>query len=527
MAVRFTAYGGAGEIGGNKLLLEDGDWQVMLDFGLSFGALERYFEEFLTPRAAHGLSDYLQTGLLPPLEGLYRADLTQLPEHAHVWERLRGRPGYRNDVCPRAVLLSHAHADHVSYVSMLRPSVPVVASATTALIAKAMQDSGLGGVSAQTVFWKGSVTQGHVLRQPTRKGFVFQQRPWTIVDGAAWQPGAADYWARRYTKGEAPETRAAVLGAGDIDGRAVRAFPVDHSIPGACGFAVETSAGWIGYSGDIRMHGRRGRQTLRFAEELAKLDLAALICEGTQAGKPPGASEDDVRARAIERVRAERGLVVADFGPRNIERLEGFLAAARAAGRRLVILDKDALILKAMRTVDPAVPTPAASEGLLIYADYRTGARGWRAAVLAEFADALVGPSAIRAAPGEYVLCLSFYDAPRLLDVGPTPGVWIYSSSEPYNEEQLLDRRRLHNWTRLLGLDFAGAMGDDEAEQAGFHASGHASGPDLEQFVTIANPRVLIPVHLQDDGLAFYLRTFGGSSIDVREPRWGEPIDIG
>ena len=81
MAVRFTAYGGAGEIGGNKLLLEDDDWQIFFDFGMSFGTAGKYFEEFLQPRPSHGLSDFLQTGLLPPLEGLYRSDLSTLPEH--------------------------------------------------------------------------------------------------------------------------------------------------------------------------------------------------------------------------------------------------------------------------------------------------------------------------------------------------------------------------------------------------------------------------------------------------------------
>ena len=95
MPVRFTAYGGAGEIGGNKLLLEDGDWQVLFDFGMSFGALGTYFEEFLKPRTVRGLSDYLLTGLLPPLEGLYRDDLNALPEHGAIWDRLRDSPPYR------------------------------------------------------------------------------------------------------------------------------------------------------------------------------------------------------------------------------------------------------------------------------------------------------------------------------------------------------------------------------------------------------------------------------------------------
>ena len=113
MSVRFTGYGGIGEIGGNKLLLEDGDWQILFDFGMSFGSISRYFEEFLQPRIIRGLTDYLRTGLLPPLEGLYRPDLNTLPEHATIWDRIRLRPGHRTDINPRGILLSHAHASIV------------------------------------------------------------------------------------------------------------------------------------------------------------------------------------------------------------------------------------------------------------------------------------------------------------------------------------------------------------------------------------------------------------------------------
>ena len=61
-------------------------------------------------------------------------------------------PGYRDDVNPRAVLLSHAHADHVGYISLLRPDIPVVTGGLTAAIAKAMQDGGQSTDDSQTVF---------------------------------------------------------------------------------------------------------------------------------------------------------------------------------------------------------------------------------------------------------------------------------------------------------------------------------------------------------------------------------------
>ena len=42
-----TFYGGVKEIGGNKILLEDGDSRVFLDFGLGFSRRSMFFEEFL------------------------------------------------------------------------------------------------------------------------------------------------------------------------------------------------------------------------------------------------------------------------------------------------------------------------------------------------------------------------------------------------------------------------------------------------------------------------------------------------
>jgi len=43
-------YGGVNEVGGNKILLEDKDTKIFLDFGMSFSAREKYFEEYLKPR---------------------------------------------------------------------------------------------------------------------------------------------------------------------------------------------------------------------------------------------------------------------------------------------------------------------------------------------------------------------------------------------------------------------------------------------------------------------------------------------
>ena len=73
-----TFYGGVNEVGGNKILLEDKDTKVFLDFGMSFSQRGAYFDEFMSPRLSTGLKDFIEMGLIPNLQGVYRTDLLQM-----------------------------------------------------------------------------------------------------------------------------------------------------------------------------------------------------------------------------------------------------------------------------------------------------------------------------------------------------------------------------------------------------------------------------------------------------------------
>ena len=70
-----TFYGGINEIGGNKILLEDDNHVLLLDFGFPYKRHKLFYEEYLKPRSGAGLLDPLTMGLLPLLEGIYREDL--------------------------------------------------------------------------------------------------------------------------------------------------------------------------------------------------------------------------------------------------------------------------------------------------------------------------------------------------------------------------------------------------------------------------------------------------------------------
>ena len=57
---KVTVYGGTGTIGGNQILVEDERGAFFLDFGMPFAERNRYYEEFLKPRA--GRSDGTSSG---------------------------------------------------------------------------------------------------------------------------------------------------------------------------------------------------------------------------------------------------------------------------------------------------------------------------------------------------------------------------------------------------------------------------------------------------------------------------------
>src|SRR5438309_11454416 len=100
--IEITFYGGAGEIGGNMILVRDGDSKAMLDFGMSLGERGRFFSEpFLSPRNENGL---ISLGIIPDVAGLYKGD-GQVPADA--------------------VFVSHAHIEHPMYSSLLNPQIPV------------------------------------------------------------------------------------------------------------------------------------------------------------------------------------------------------------------------------------------------------------------------------------------------------------------------------------------------------------------------------------------------------------------
>jgi ribonuclease J len=534
--VNLTFYGGVGEIGGNKILLEDGQKSLLLDFGLSYKRRRDFYEEYLKPRGGSGLLDLLTMGLIPPLQGIYRNDL----EPEELWEHFHKHPLYRRVEHIDGLLLSHAHFDHSGNISLLKTEIPVYASAATTFLTKAIQDSGKSDFEQQICYYsplilgcpKGCRQVALLSGSETR-----QQRQFHIQDVKlqALPPEAAAFWQSGFWEktGRQKEINCLPLKNHSDCALKIRCFPVDHSIPGAAAWGIETTSGWVIYSGDLRLHGKRGNLTRQFIQEAAQLHPRALIIEGTNLLKESNVSESEVFRNALKAVASVKSLVVADFPARDIDRLLTFLQIARETDRKLAILPKDAYLLKTLRLLDNEIPDIASENNLVIYQD-TTASKSpnmWIQNIYRDYNSKIVLADDVRVSQDEYILSFSFFDINELPSIKPAPGsLYLFSSSEPHDEEQEIDFRRLHNWLDHFSINHFGLPVEvkdhweiPEAER-GLHASGHACGTDLIEIINQIQPEIVIPVHTEHAGL--YVQKLANQQIQVVLSTYGGAITV-
>ncbi len=542
-----AVYDGNDAIGGTKILVRQGATSLLLDFGTNYTKMSRYYEEYLKPRPSRGLVDYLELGLLPRQRGWYRPDLfppRDYPRRDLDWEGTR----------PSAVLLSHGHLDHCGGIAFLHPEIPVLLTPMTLALLRSWQETGRPDVTNEVTYYAprtarsgppepGDSLPGRILEadrsapRATRRFGVFGELPSELGSLLEESP----YGERTSFEATPPVTAPQA-----IDDLKVTAPPVDHSVYGASAFLVEADGALIAYTGDLRFHGEHGAETEAFLRLLERRHPDILVAEGTRLrpadaeGEPPRTSEQDVERTCRKDVeRYEGRLVVADFGPRNVERLRTFRAIALATGRELVLTPKDAHLLTYLHSVDPAVEVDFGPGGLRILEEPSSGRVGpWLSLVRARYGSAHLSPLEIERSPGRYLLCFSFFDCNDLVDLrAATPGgLWLYSSSEAHGEEQEFDFRRLSAWIEWARMDRVGfryVRGEggldrltfDHPEDVGHHASGHASQEELLELVRRANPRRLVPVHTSQPSRRYaeLLRERAGS-VEVVAPRPGVAI---
>ena len=396
MTAKLTFYGGVDEIGGNKILLQTEDGSVLLDFGRRMGEYGKFFSEFLVARSKNALRDMLRLGILPKIDGIYTphlVDMTVLFENEEVskkvplkealdyWKTVDVQPCNSEHPAVDGVFVSHVHFDHIQDVSFLDPSIPVFCTEKTKVLAKAMTDVSVSGVDDQyfKIAKKVTIKQKPVLFKTLCPGECVcseeKEDEHPVVEDSK-----TDF---KFTYDIAPQYRTFnTASEGQIKGIKYKLIPVGHSVPGACSVLLTLPNGKrILYTGDVRFH---GAGEVSIDDYVRSIDgpVDVLITEGTRVGSDEVITEKDVGREISADIERSKGLVLINFGWKDLTRFNTVYQATKENGRILVITPKLAYLLYEMynnfptECVDPRTLTNLKvylkREGDLLYskADY-------------------------------------------------------------------------------------------------------------------------------------------------------------
>ncbi|MGM0687623.1 MAG: MBL fold metallo-hydrolase [Promethearchaeati archaeon] len=499
MTISLIAYGGTNEIGGNKFLLKLDNSSVFLDFGLSFDAEGRFFEEFLQPRSASKLHDLLKLSLLPRVNGIYRKD-AMYPDGFKQLKDIKGRSLWetglqsfeeakeKGDWHPDGIFLSHAHLDHCGHVPYLG-DIPLVCTETTETVLGTLTDIG-----NQSGF------DDELLCQ--------KKRYLTEYSGRAYFPGSLNVRSK-----DSVDRAVHTLGHKEshniVDGTELTLFDVGHSIPGSAACLIESEDKQVVYTGDLRFHGRSGHN---LGDELENLNPDLMLCEGTRIDQDEPDDEEKVQRDLVDIFEGTEGLAIIAFSWKDIERYETVRDAAKSAGRTPVF-DPRLAYLKA-RLGDSVYDEGAKvflerSDSMLYSAgDYTRSKHKAGEMDVSEWdsSDGIkdtthlekgVTAPELREDASNYVLHMDYYRIQNLIDIDPPDGsIFVRAHSEPFNIEMELSEDRLKNWLQHFGINK-----DNNYEPITIHASGHASGPEILDMIEKIGPKQLVPIHTNNPEL--------------------------
>ena len=486
LMVSITGYGGVNEIGGNKFVIQDEKARIMLDFGLSFSTANSYLDEFLQPRKFNGIDDYKELGLLPDIKGIYRTDYlkhTKAPEEALEFD---------------AVFLSHAHADHASYVHFLREDLPIHATPETFAIMRSIEDTAGSSTLADLCtftrsFQYGKTKDGKPKRLKSDDEGITIQRPLKPM-----------------------KTKVTV---GDFE---IEAIPVNHSLLGVTAFLIHTPKGDIAYSGDLRFHGYGGHLTEQFIKKVANVKY--LMMEGTRIDSTSTKTEAQVQQEISKTISETKGLVIINWPSRDTDRLWSVYRAAVENDRLLVISTKQAHLLEKLLEVGADVPK-LDDKNIRIFMTRRgwgfLGSDAPKEEIERDYSSMkweltylnhknAINYKDLQKDYSKYALRADLFDMTELIDIKPPENsIYIRSVVEPFDDEMMVSDQKLRNWMKHFGIMVIQS-----------HCSGHAPGPDLIRIIKEIQPEFIIPIHTVKP------RKFRGLGPTCVYPKFGRGIEI-
>ncbi len=450
--VNVTFYGGVNEIGGNKILLDDHGTKIFLDFGMSFKRRGQYFEEFLNPRTANGIGDFLEMGLIPDIPGIYRSDL--LEHHGRKSE----------EPAVSGVVLSHAHADHANYISFLHKDIPIYCGETCKRIINAVAEQTTRDLENEVIDFR--------IRPLYRSGYKIP-------------PVIRKF--RTFTTGKKFM----------IDSIEIEPIHIDHSVPGAYAFLIYTTEGPLIYTGDLRMHGLHAEMTDDFIIAAQQVKPVAMITEGTRIEKKKtNESEQKIYHDSTKKIQQCKTLSIVDFNFKDVDRFTTFYKIAKDLGKTLVINFKHACFLEQYYQDKKLQVPPITDQHLALLKPKRlTGTY-----INEDYTDTyikkrlhynnIITAADITKNPSRYMIVLNFWYFSELIDLKPKRGLYIHSLSEPFNEEMEISYDRMKNWLEHFDIEFFQS-----------HCSGHINGDDLKELIKKVHPKKLYPIHTEHPGL--------------------------
>jgi len=453
--IKLTFYGGANEIGGNKVLLEDfqNNIKVFIDFGVNIKKLSRYKNKFGSPATINELinNKFLPSENKLPIENLYSHDFI-FGQGQRFLEKVNECKGKIDPPCNcDGIFISHAHIDHYYGLSFVNRNIPIYTGLMTRSIIEANSKS---SPSSFENFYYG-------------------------LDWQCFRTGVNKV----------------------IKGMEIIPVHVDHSIPAAYGFIFCTSDGLVIYTGDFRMHGPLSNMTDDFLEKVKSCtsnnQVIALICEGTFIHKGSIESEDNVKAQLetlFETITFD--YLIVKYNRTDWDRFRTFVNIAKRFGWKYIISERDAYFYHILNQ-DPHHDTMRDPNLLkddtiliLLNENHESKLFQWQRELRNVFKEndkewRLFKQNDLNKVESKFFLYYTTLQEPlsEKLPLHLT-GAFISSDIDPYAEEKFDNNRDLVNNLRNLGLP-----------AYRIQASGHSKPHDIYNFVKAINPKYLYPIH--------------------------------
>ncbi|MFX1258375.1 MAG: hypothetical protein ACFFAN_10985 [Promethearchaeota archaeon] len=502
--MQIEIFGGINEIGGNKIFINVGNRKFLFDFGLSFNDNNKYFSEFLSPRRFNGIIDYLYLGLIPPINNLYRNDL--ITPFQEVLKKESYKITHSTENIVDAFFLSHPHMDHYKFIGFLRKDTPIymnwISHTLIDFLSKTSNDPLLSEILEFHEYFK---------MVPKKR----QKKNGEIEYKRASKNDYNEIETKRKIKIMKPKKPYSFKSSvGEVN---ISQYLTDHSVPGACSFIIENDGRSIVYTGDFRRHGVHREWVDKFLEVAHNSNPIAIITEGTRVTniedfnngsyRIDDQTEQDVKIRSKDMIRRHNGLILVNIPSRDLDRILLYYKLAKRFNRVFAVTPKIFLLLDSFKAcLDnmeeivvkrfyEAYSLPEfTDESLVIYMPRK----GWGKFELFDYKTYqkeifkhynFLTYKDIQKEPEKYLLYLDFFMLGELIDLDQKPDTIIYlnSTTDPFNEEMVLQEEKLNAWLERFGI----------LKTETIHSSGHCSVDDLIEALEKIDADNIIPIHTE------------------------------